>query len=115
MPFSRRRNEATCVERQRNRDDSRADGEIRREFEDNPQYLREILRYVVEIGASLRVPMDTETLLQRIVTTSCQALHFRYGVIYLDDGVGFFRVASTSGIDAATEDYIRCHPLPNSV
>ncbi|HEX7737931.1 MAG TPA: ATP-binding protein [Ktedonobacteraceae bacterium] len=103
------------MERERSRVGSGADGEIRREFEDNPRYLREILRYVVEIGASLRVPMDTETLLQRIVTTSCQALRFRYAVIYLDDGAGFFRVASTSGIDVATEDYIRCHPLPNNV
>jgi signal transduction histidine kinase len=104
------------VERQRDSgDDPGAGGEVRREYEDSPVYLRDILRYVVEIGASLRLQMDTETLLRRIVTTSCQALRFRYAAISLDDGSGFFRVASTSGVDAADEDYLRQHPLPNSV
>jgi signal transduction histidine kinase len=63
----------------------------------------------------LRLQMDTETLLKRIVTTSCQALRFRYAAIYLDDGTGLFRLASASGVEAADEDYLRQHPLPNSV
>ena len=92
-----------------------AGGEVRREYEDSPEYLRDILRYVVEVGASLRLQMDTETLLKRIVTTSCQALRFRYAAIYLNDGTGFFRLASTSGVGAADEDYLRQHPLPNHV
>ncbi|HEY3993565.1 MAG TPA: ATP-binding protein [Ktedonobacteraceae bacterium] len=104
------------MERQRaSGDDPGAGGEVRREYEDSPEYLRDILRYVVEIGASLRLQMDTETLLKRIVTTSCQALRFRYAAIYLDDGTGFFRVASTSGVGATDEDYLHQHPLPNSV
>lgn len=104
------------MERQRaSGNDPGAGGKVRREYEDSPEYLRDILRYVVEIGASLRLQMDTETLLKRIVTASCQALRFRYAAIYLDDGAGFFRVASTSGVDAVDEDYLRCHPLPNSV
>ena len=69
----------------------------------------------MEIGASLRLQMDTETLLKRIVTTSCQALRFRYAAIYLDDGTGFFRVVSTSGVCATDEDYLRQHPLPYKI
>lgn len=103
------------MERQRSGGNSDAGGEVRREFEDDPQYLRDILRCIVELGASLRLHMDTETLLKRIVTTSCQALRFRYAAIYLDDGAGFFRIASTSGIDAPLEEYLKCHPLPNRV
>lgn len=96
-------------------DDPGAGGEVRREYEESSEYLHDVLRYMVEIGASLRLQMDTETLLKRIVTTSCQALRFRYAAIYLDDGDGFFRVVSTSGVDTADEDYLRHHPLPNSV
>ncbi len=96
-------------------DHSGADGEARRDYEDDPDYLRNILRHVVEIGASLRLQIETETLLKRIVTASCRALRFRYAAIYLDDGAGFFRVASTSDIDASEEEYLHCHSLPNSV
>ncbi len=104
------------MERQRDSgDDPGAGGEVRRDYEDSPGYLRDILRYVVEVGASLRLQMNTETLLKRIVTTSCRALRFRYAAVYLDDGTGLFRVASTSGVDADGEDYLRRHPLPNSV
>lgn len=104
------------MERQRaSGNDPGAGGEVRREYEDSPEYLRNVLRYVVEIGASLRLQMDTETLLKRIVTLSCQALRFRYAAIYLDDGTGFFRVVSTSGVGTTDEDYLRQHPLPNSV
>lgn len=104
------------MERQRaSGDDPGAGGEVRREYEDSPAYLRDILRYVAEVGASSRVQMDTEILLKRIVATSCRALHFRYAAIYLDDGAGFFCIASTSGVDAGEEDYLRRHPLPGSV
>lgn len=104
------------MERQRTSgDDPEAGGQVRREYEDSPAYLRDILRYLVEIGASLRLQMDTETLLKRIVTTSCQALRFRYAAVYLDDGAGYFRVASTCGVDAAEEAYLRAHPLPGNV
>lgn len=104
------------MERQRaSGNDPGASGEVRREYEDSPEYLRNILRHVVEVGASLRLQMETETLLKRIVTTSCQALRFRYAAIYLADGAGFFRLASTSGVDEDAEDYLRHHPLPGDV
>ena len=90
-------------------------GEGHREYELSPEYLRDVLRYVVEIGASLRLQMDTETLLKRIATTSCKAMRFRYAAIYLDDGNGFFRVVATSGLRAVEEDYLREHPLPDNV
>ena len=105
------------MERQRasSGNDLEASGEVRREYEESPEYLRDILRYVVEIGASLRTHMDTEILLKRIVTTSCQALRFRYAALYLDDGTGLFRMASTSGVNEVEEKYLRQHPLPNKV
>lgn len=92
-----------------------ASAEVGYEYENSPEYLRDVLRYVVEIGASLRLQMDTETLLKRIVTTSCQALRFRHAAIYLADGTGLFRVVSTCGVSAVEEAYLRDHPLPDSV
>lgn len=104
------------MEQQRSFDDDLATvRETVRESETSPEYLREVLKYVVEIGASLRLHMDTDTLLARIVTTSCQALRFRYAVIYLADGSGLFRVVATNGIKASEEEYLRQHPLPESV
>jgi len=90
-------------------------GEDRRANESNLEYLRDVLRYVVEIGASLRLQMDTETLLKRIAVTSCKALRFRHIAIYLADGNGLFRVVATSGANVAEEKYLREHPLPNDV
>lgn len=85
-------------------------------YETTPDYLRDVLKYVVEIGASLRLQMDTDTLLKRIADTSCKALGFRYIVIYLSDGAGLFRVvASSHTVSAAAEDYLRDHPLPDRV
>lgn len=92
-----------------------ANGSASREYENSPEYLRDVLKYVVEIGASLRLHMESETLLKRIVTTSCKALRFRYAVIYLSDNAGFFRVAATSGVGPAEEAYLQQHPLPDSV
>ena len=96
-------------------DYSLAGGEARREYEDSPEYLRDVLKYVVEIGASLRLQVDADTLVKRIVMTSCKALRFRHAVIYLADGSGLFRVAASSGIGVADEDYLQQHPLPGSV
>lgn len=86
-----------------------------REYETSPEYLHDVLKYVVEIGASLRLQMDTDTLLKRIAATSCKALRFRYVVVYLADGDGHFRVAASSGIKLAEEVYLRHHPLPDAV
>lgn len=104
------------MERQRDSgDDPGAGGNVRREYEGSPEYLRNILRYVVEIGASLRLQMDIETLLKRVVTTSCRALRFRSAAIYLADSAGFFRVAATSGVDTVSESALCCHPLSSHV
>lgn len=92
-----------------------ANGSVSREYENSPEYLRDVLKYVVEIGASLRLHMESETLLKRIVTTSCKALRFRYAVIYLSDSAGFFRVAATCGVGPAEEAYLQQHPLPDNV
>jgi signal transduction histidine kinase len=88
-------------------------GDAQNTYEESPEYLREVLKYAVEIGASLRLQMDSETLLKRIVNTACKALRFRYAVIYLADGMGLFRVAATSGIRTAEEAYLQQHPLPD--
>lgn len=89
--------------------------EMQREYESSPAYLREVLKCVVEIGASLRLQMDTDTLFKRIVNATCQALCFRYAVLYLDDGAGFFRVAATGGVSGGERDYLEQHPLPDGV
>jgi len=91
-------------------------GAIRGEDEAHSDYLRDVLKYVVEIGASLRLQMDTETLLERIVNISCKALHFQYAVIYLSDGAGLFHVkAASHSINAMAQAYLKDHPLPASV
>lgn len=92
-----------------------ATGNVGRDYEDSPVYLRDVLKYVVEIGASLRLQMDSDTLLKRIVMTSCKALRFRYAVIYLSDSQGIFRVAATSGVGPAEEAYLQQHPLPDNI
>lgn len=92
-----------------------ASDEKQREYEDSPEYLREVLKCVVEIGASLRLQTDIDALLKRVVTTACRALRFRHAVLYLNDGAGLFRVAAVSGIDASEEAYLREHPLPDSL
>jgi len=89
-------------------------GDAQKAYEESPEYLREVLKYAVEIGASLRLQVDSETLLKRIVSSACKALRFRYAVIYLADGTGLFRVAATSGIRTAEEAYLQQHPLPDS-
>ncbi|MGH2508296.1 MAG: GAF domain-containing protein, partial [Ktedonobacteraceae bacterium] len=86
-----------------------------RDYENSPEYLRDVLKYVVEIGASLRLQMDTDTLLKRIVTTACQALRFRYVVCYLFQRTGFFGLAASSGINTAEDKYLHQHPLPEAV
>ncbi len=88
--------------------------QIQGEYENDPEYLREVLKHIVEIGASLRLQMDSRTLLQRVVTTICQALRFRYAVLYLADGTGFFRMAASNGIEHEQVAYLATHPLQDS-
>lgn len=89
--------------------------ESQREYENSLAYLREVLKSVVEIGASLRLQMDTDALFKRIVTTTCRALRFRYAVLYLADGTGFFRVAAVCGVEESEQAYLEQHALPDSV
>lgn len=79
------------------------------------QHQREILRYITEIGSSLRLHMNINTLLKRIAVATCEALQFRYSALYLADEHGLFHVRATSGISAAQETYLHQHPLPENM
>jgi signal transduction histidine kinase len=79
------------------------------------EYQRRVLKYITEFGSSLRLDMDTDTLLKRVSEATCKALGFRYSVLYLSDGIGYFRACATSGTSAEDEEYLRHHPLPDTV
>lgn len=81
----------------------------------NLEYQREILQYITDIGASLRLQMDTDTLLKRVSEATCHALHFRHSALYLSDGSGYFRVRAVSGVNEELEVYLNEHPLPDAV
>jgi signal transduction histidine kinase len=81
----------------------------------NPEQLREVLKHIVEIGATLRLQMDTDALLKRVAAASCDALGFRHSALYLSDGAGNFWVRATSGINEQEEAYLQQHPLPDNV
>jgi signal transduction histidine kinase len=86
-----------------------------RDYENSPDYLREVLKSVVDIGSSLRLQMDTETLFRRVVANTSRALRFRYVVLYLDDGEGFFRASAADGISDEEEIYLQKHPIPDNI
>jgi signal transduction histidine kinase len=75
----------------------------------------EILKYIMEIGASLRLQMDTDTLLKRVSEVICEALHFRHSALYLSDGKGYFRVRAVAGVNEDLWIYLNEHPLPDTV
>ena len=79
------------------------------------KYQREVLKYITDIGTSLSLHMDTDVLLQRVSEASCKALRFRHSALYLSDGAGYFRVCAVSGASAASESYLRAHPLPEDI
>ncbi len=81
----------------------------------NTEYQREALRYIIDIGSSLRLPMDIDTLLKRVSEAACKALGFRYSVLYLaEDGVRF-RACAFSGIGMEEEAYLHRHPVPANI
>lgn len=84
---------------------------------EDPQlrHQREVLRYISDIGSSLRLQMDTATLLRRVSEASCKALGFHYSVLYLADDKGNFCASASSGISEESEEYLRQHPLPAEV
>lgn len=76
---------------------------------------RKVLDYIIDIGASLRLQMDTETLLKRVCEAACQALQFRIAALYLYDGEGYYRYCALAGGKAEDEVYLQEHPLPESI
>ena len=78
-------------------------------------FQHEVLKYITDIGSSLRLHMDIETLLQRVSEASCKALRFRHSALYLSDGAGYFRVYAVSGISKENEAYLLQHPLPEDI
>lgn len=77
---------------------------------------QEILRYIIDIGSSLRLPMDIDTLLNRVTEASCKALGFRYSVLYLiDEHSSMFRARAFSGIGSQERAYLREHSVPEDV
>src|SRR5438309_1927257 len=83
--------------------------------ETNIEYQRKVLKYITEIGSSLRLDMDTDTLFKRVSEAICTALRFRYSVLYISDGAGYFRAGATAGEGPEEEEYLRQHPLPDTV
>lgn len=83
--------------------------------EANLDYQREVLKYITDIGSSLRLDMDIDILLQRVAEASCKALRFRHSALYLADGAGYFHVRAVSGVSAENEAYLHKHPLPADV
>ena len=88
---------------------------VKQQAQNNLEYQREVLRHITNIGSSLRLQMDTQTLLKRVSVATCEALRFRYSALYLSDGAGYFRVQASSGITDEQEAYLRERPLPEDV
>lgn len=88
---------------------------LTKHLESNPEQLRDVLKYIIIIGSSLRLQLDVDMLLKEIALACCKALRFRYSAIYLSDDSGFFRVRATSGISEEEQAYLFEHPLPVSM
>ncbi|HLI07627.1 MAG TPA: ATP-binding protein [Ktedonobacteraceae bacterium] len=76
---------------------------------------RKVLDTIIDIGASLRLQMDTQTLLKRVCGAACEALQFRIAALYLYDGLDYYRYCALAGGRAEDETYLREHPLPESI
>jgi len=85
------------------------------QYEIRLEHQRNVLEHIIDVGTSLRLSMDTDTLLKRVCVAACDALRFRVAVLYLSDGAGFFRARAVVGDDAEQEAYLYQHPLPESV
>jgi len=81
----------------------------------NTAYQQEALKYIIDIGSSLRLPMDIDTLLARVSEAACKALGFRYSVLYLAEDAGCFRASAFSGISSEEETYLRQHSVPAAI
>jgi len=76
---------------------------------------QKVLKYVTDIGSSLRLQVDVNTLLTQVAQATCEALGFRHSALYLAGTDGLFHAQATCGISAEEEIYLRQHPLPNAV
>ena len=76
---------------------------------------QKVLKYVTDIGSSLRLQVDVKTLLTQITKATCEALGFRYCALYLANDDGRFHAQATYGISFEDEQYLYQHPLPNPV
>lgn len=85
------------------------------QYETRLEYQRNVLEHIIDVGTSLRLSMDTDTLLKRVCVAACDALRFRVAALYLSDGAGYFRARAVSGANAEQEAYLHQHPLPESV
>lgn len=88
---------------------------VKQRTQNNLEYQHEVLKHITNIGSSLRLQMDTQTLLKRVSVAVCEALRFRYSALYLLDDAGYFRVQATSGINEEQEAYLYERPLPADV
>src|SRR5713226_7975005 len=73
--------------------------ESAQQYEAHLEYQRNVLKHIIDVGASLRLSMDIDTLLKRVCVAACSALCFRYAVLYLSDNQGYFRACALSSDD----------------
>ncbi len=85
------------------------------QYETRLEHQRNVLKHIIDVGTSLRLSMDTDTLLKRVCVAACEALRFRIAVLYLSDGAGYLRACAVSGVSTEGEEYLSQHPLPESV
>jgi signal transduction histidine kinase len=85
------------------------------QYETRLEYQRNVLEHIIDVGTSLRLSMDTDTLLKRVCVAACDALRFRVAALYLSDGAGYFRARAVWGDDAEKEAYLYQHPLPEAI
>ncbi len=88
---------------------------LTRQFETNPERLREVFRYILAVGSSLRLQVDVDILLREIAVAACKALEFRYSALYLADNQGYYRVRATAGISEQEEAFLYHHPIPDHI
>src|SRR5215469_17030567 len=85
------------------------------QYEIRLEHQRNVLEHIIDVGTSLHLSMDTDTLLERVCVAACDALRFRVAALYLSDGAGYFRARAVSGANAEQEAYLHQHPLPEAV
>jgi signal transduction histidine kinase len=85
------------------------------QYETRLEHQRNVLKHIIDVGTSLRLSMDIDTLLKRACVAACEALRFQDAVLYLSDGAGYFRACAVAHATAEEEAYLRQHPLPESV